>query len=355
MELKPYGPEENVHVLKCNKLTATNGYWDNTRRPVLTVASGDIVEIETGFHLLMEPGTNLNQWADSYRNVMQDDPEVYIFPDSDTGAEKVRKGAGHHHLTGPIHVQGAECGDVLEVEILYIDPYPQGFNLNPQTSFLKLGFLPEDFPNGGMRWYTLDKENGTYEFMPGITVQAKPFPGTIGVELADPGRWSNVPPGKHGGNMDNKELVPGSVLYLPVHAPGAGLKTGDGHLAQGNGEVNLNAVEGAFKCISLRLTIRKDLGEIVNWPMASTSINWVIMGFHTDLESAAKMAVRKSITFLNQYYDLPKSEAYAFCSQAVDLCITQLVDYTKGVHALIPKGCFIGKKYAEKNGLFLLP
>ena len=314
MNLKPYGPEETIHVLRCNNKNATDGYWDNSIEPALIVDSGDIVEIETGFHLLMKPGASLAEWADSYRKVMKNDPEVYTYPDPDTGAKKLCKGTGHHHLTGPIHVQGAKVGDVLEVEILYIDPYPQGFNLNPQTSFLNLGLLPEDFPKGGMRWYTLDKGKGTYEFMPGITVKAEPFPGTIGVELDEPGRWSNVPPGKHGGNMDNKELVPGTVLYLPVHAPGAGLKIGDSHLAQGNGEVNLNAVEGAFKCISLRLTIRKDLGNIVNWPMASTPENWVIMGFHTDLEKAGKMAVRKSITFLNQWgYPLNSSSPYMLC------------------------------------------
>jgi len=352
---KPYGPGDIVHVLRCDERTSTDGYWDNSREPVLTVKSGDIVEVETGIHLSMKPGATLADWASSFRRLMDAIPDVYILEDGDTGAEHLRKGAGHHHLTGPIHVMGAEPGDVLQVEILHIEPYPYGFNLNPQSSFLPLGLLPDDYPEGGMRWYEVDPATGTYEFEPGVTVKTRPFPGSIGVEMGAPGKWSNVPPGRHGGNMDNKELCEGSVLYLPVQVPGAGLKTGDSHLAQGNGEVNLNAVEGAFKCLSLRLTVRKDLGGVVDWPMASTPDHWVIMGFNTNLEEAAKMAVRKSIDFLNAYYGMAKPEAYAFCSQAVDFNITQLVDYTKGVHGLIPKSCFTGSRFAQKNGLYLNP
>ena len=352
---KPYGPGDTVHVLPCDGRTSTDGYWDNSRQPVLTVRSGDIVEVETGIHLSMKPGATLSDWAASFRRLMDDIPDVHILEDPATGAEHLRKGAGHHHLTGPIHVEGAQPGDVLQVEILHIEPYPYGFNLNPQASFLPLGLLPDDFPEGGMRWYELDPATGSYEFQPGVTVKARPFPGSIGVEMAAPGKWSNVPPGRHGGNMDNKELCAGTVLYLPVQVAGAGLKTGDSHLAQGNGEVNLNAVEGAFKCISLRLTIRKDLGALVDWPMASTPEHWVLMGFHTNLEEAAKMAVRRSIGFLNAYYGMDRGEAYAFCSQAVDFNITQLVDYTKGVHGLIPKACFTGGQFAGKNGLILAP
>ncbi|MBI9078469.1 MAG: acetamidase/formamidase family protein [Pseudodesulfovibrio sp.] len=352
---KPYGPNDTVHVLKCNDQTSTDGFWDNSCKAVLHVKSGDIVEIETGIHLGMKPETNLDEWTDSFKKVIAENPNVHTFADAETGTEKLRKGAGHHRLTGPVHVEGAEPGDVLEIEILHIEPYPYGFNLNPRTAFLNLGFLPEDFPDGSMRWYTLDQKSGTYEFMDGVTIKARPFPGSIGVELGEQGRWSNIPPGKHGGNMDNKELVTGTVLYLPVHTPGAGLKTGDSHLAQGNGEVNLNALEGAFKCLSLRLSVRKDLGSIVNWPMASTPDNWVIMGFHTNLEQATKMAVRKSIDFLHLYYGMPRSEAYAFCSQAVDFNITQLVDYAKGVHGLIPKRCFTGDRFTDKNGLLLTP
>jgi len=162
-----------------------------------------------------------------------------------------------------------------------------------------------------------------------------------------------VPPGRHGGNMDNKDLVAGTVLYLPIWVKGAGLKVGDSHFAQGHGEVNLNALEGAFRNITLRITARKDLKDLVDWPMASSPTHWIIMGFHTDLLESCKMAVRKAIKFLNKYYGLDEMEAYAFCSMAVDLHVTQLVDYTLGIHAMIPKGCFVGSQYAKKNTLLL--
>jgi acetamidase/formamidase len=154
--------------------------------------------------------------------------------------------------------------------------------------------------------------------------------------------------------MDNKNITAGTVLYLPVWVKGAGLKTGDSHFAQGHGEVNLNALEGAFRSMTMRITARKDLKPLVDWPFASTPTHWVTMGFHTDLLESCKMAVRKAITFLHKYYGLDPMEAYAFCSMGVDLHVTQLVDYTMGIHAMIPKTCFVGNQYAKKNGLLLV-
>jgi acetamidase/formamidase len=266
---------------------------------------------------------------------------------------KNKRGPGHHHLTGPIYVNGAEPGDILQIEILDIVPIAYGFNLYPETSFQRLGLLPEDFPNGTVAWHRVDLKNMKFEFLPGIEIPVKPFPGTIGVELPDAGMWSNVPPGKHGGNMDTKDLVAGTALYLPVWVKGAGLKTGDSHLAQGHGEVSLNALEGAFRNITLRVTVRKDLKELVNWPMASSPTHWIAMGFHTNLLESCKMAVRKAITFLGKHYGLSAGQAYAFCSMAVDLHVTQLVDYTLGIHAMIPKASFAGSQYEKKNALLL--
>ncbi len=344
-----------VHILGCNEMTSTDGYWDNSTKPVLTIRSGDTVHVETGTHLMgkMVPGVTIEDWMGWYKEVQARTPETYFYPDEKTGAKKIRKGAGHHHLTGPIHIEGAEPGDILQVEILDIDPGAYGFNLNPITSFQKLGLLADDYPNGEVRWYSVDRRNMTFEFQPGIKVPVRPFPGTIGVELPDKGMWSNVPPGRHGGNLDNKDLVAGTVLYLPVWIRGAGFKTGDSHLAQGHGEVNLNALEGAFKNITLRFTVRKDLGKLVDWPMASTPTHWVMMGMHTDLYKSCQMAVKQAIKFLNLHYGMADMEGYAFCSQAVDLHVTQLVDYAMGIHAMIPKDCFVGKQYAGKNTLLL--
>ncbi len=344
-----------VRILGCNPMTSTDGYWDNSTPPVLHMDSGDVVEVETGTHLMgrMVPGADIEDWMKWFKEVIAKTEETYTYPDPLTGAKKLKRGAGHHHLTGPIYVNGAEPGDVLQVEILDIVPTAYGFNLNPETSFVKLGLLAEDFQKGKVRWYHVDLKNMKFEFQPGIEVPIRPFPGTIGVELPDAGMWSNVPPGRHGGNMDNKDLVAGTVLYVPVWVKGAGLKVGDSHFAQGHGEVNLNALEGAFRNITLRVTARKDLKDLADWPMASTPTHWIIMGMHTDLLESCKMAVRKAIRFLNKHYGLDEMEAYAFCSMAVDLHVTQLVDYTLGIHAMIPKACFVGSQYAKKNTLLL--
>jgi len=346
----------NTRVLGCNPTTSTDGFWDNSILPVLRMKSGEVVEVETGTHLMgqMVPGADINDWMRWYKEVIEKTPETYFYPDPTTGAKKIKRGAGHHHLTGPIYVEDAEPGDILQIEILDIVPNTYGFNLYPETSFMKLGLLSDDFPKGEVRWYRIDLKKMKFDFLPGIEIPVRPFPGTIGVELPEPGMWSNVPPGKHGGNLDNKDLVAGTVLYLPVWVRGAGLKTGDSHLAQAHGEVDLNGLEGAFKTITMRLTVRKDLKTLIgDWPMASSPTHWITMGMHTDLLESCKMATRKAIKFLNSYYGLSTGEAYAFCSMAVDLHVTQAVDYTLGIHAMIPKGYFVGEQYANKNGLLL--
>lgn len=355
VDIKRLDSTGKVHILGCNEMTSTHGYWDNSTKPVLNIQSGDTVHVETGMHLMgkMVPGATIEDWMSWYKEVLDQTAETYFFPDETTGAQKMKRGAGHHHLTGPIHIEGAEPGDMLQIEILDIDPGAYGFNLNPTTSFVKLGVLADEFPEGKVRWYSVNRRDMTYEFMPGIQVPVRPFPGTIGVELPETGMWSNVPPGRHGGNLDNKDLVAGTVLYLPVWNKGAGFKTGDAHLAQGHGEVNLNALEGAFKNITLRFTARKDLKKLVDWPMASSPTHWIMMGFHTDLYKSCQMAVKQAIKFLNNHYGIPELEGYAFCSQAVDLHVTQLVDYTKGIHAMIPKDYFFGKQYAGKNTLLI--
>jgi len=355
VETKRLDMAGKVHILGCNEMTSTDGYWDNSTKPVLKMKSGETVHVETGTHLMskMVPGATIDDWMRWYKEVIAATAETYFYPDEFTGAKKIKKGAGHHHLTGPIYIEEAKPGDMLQIEILDIEPNAYGFNLNPTTSFMKLGVLADDFPQGKVRWYAVNQKKMTYEFLPGIEIPVKPFPGTIGVELPEKGMWSNVPPGKHGGNMDNADMVAGTVIYLPVHVKGAHLKTGDSHLAQGHGEVNLNALEGAFKNITLRITVRKDLKKLIDWPFCSTPTHWMAMGFHTDLYKSCQMALRQAIKFLNQYYGIPKLEAYAFCSQTVDLHVTQLVDYTKGIHAMIPKSAFVDPKYAKKNELLI--
>jgi len=349
--------EKKVHRLSCNSRTATDGFWDNSIPPVLYVDSGDIVELETDTHLMgkMRPGVTISSWVRYYRKLLEGAQETYLYHDPLTGIKRLSKGPNHATLTGPIYIKGADPGDILEIEILEIVPKAYGFNLNPETSFLKAGLLPDDFPKGGIKWYKVDIKRNIIPFSPGIQIPLRPFPGTIGVEFKDSGRWTNIAPGRHGGNIDNKELTAGTVIYLPVAVKGAGLKTGDSHLAQGDGEVNLNGLEGAFEKIALKVTVRKDLRDLIDWPFASIPTHWITMGFHTDLLESSKTAVRQAIRFLNVYYGLSKNDAYAFCSMAVDLHVTQLVDWSLGVHAMIPKAYFVGKKYIKKNSLYLRP
>jgi len=351
VEAKKVDVAGKTHILACNEKTATEGYWDNSRPPVLTIKSGETVHVETATHLMskMKPGVDINDWMNWYKEVIAKTPEAYIYPDEITGSQKLKRGGGHHTLTGPVYVEGAEPGDFLQVEILDIDMGDYGFNLNPITSFAKAGLLAEDYPDGKVRWYQVNRKDMDYEFQPGIKIPLRPFPGTIGVELPEAGMWTNAPPGRHGGNMDNKDLVPGTVLYLPVWVKGAGFKTGDSHFAQGHGEINLNALEGYFKSITCRFTVRKDLKNLLDWPMASSPTHWIMMGIHVDAYKSAQMAARQAINFLNKYYGIDKMEAYAFCSQAVDFHVTQLVDYTIGIHAVIPKAYFVGSQYTAKN------
>lgn len=355
MNLKRMDATGKYQMVGANEVTTSEGYWDNSEKPVLVMNSGDIVEIQTDTHLKgkMVPGAEIEDWMGWFKEVIAKTPDTGFYPDEKTGVQAAKKGAGHHTLTGPIHVTGAEPGDMLQIEILDIVPGNYGFNLNPETSFMKLGLLPEDFPKGRLNWYRVDQKKNRFEFLPGIEIPVRPFPGTIGVQLPEKGSWSNVPPGKHGGNMDNKELVAGTVLYLPVHIKGAGLKTGDAHYAQGDGEVNLNALEGYFKNITLRLTVRKDLKNLIQEPFASTPTHWIAMGFHTDMLESTKMAVRNAIKFLNKRYGMSDLDAYAFCSMGVDLHVTQVVDLAKGIHAMIPKSCFVSDEYVKKTTLLL--
>lgn len=338
-----------VHILGENEFTTTPGYFDNSEEPVLKMNSGDTVIVETGTHHMskMVPGVTFDevrQWHKEEKAATVN--QVLFWP----GGPK--KGAGHHHLTGPIYVNGAKPGDVLEVEILEAIPKPYCFSVHFPGKEFGLGFLPKDFPDTEkLSWHYVDKESMTIGFAPGIEVPARPYPGIIGVSYPESGRYSSVPPGRIGGNTDNKHLVQGTVIYLPVWVNGALLKTGDTHIAQGNGELTVSACEGAFDTFKLRINVRKDLK--LNWPLASSSTHWIIMGFDLDLAEAARMASRKAIDFMVNYYGLSKVDAYMLSSMAVDLEITQLVDKFLGVHAMIPKGIFVGDKYSTKNTLKL--
>jgi len=338
-----------IHILGVNEETSTPGFFDNSEPPVLKIDSGDTVIVETGTHHMgkMVPGVTfeeVDQWHKEEKAATFD--KTLFWP----GGPK--KGDGHHHLTGPIYIDGAKPGDVLEIEILEAIPKPYCFSVHFPGEDYGLGFLPKDFPDTKkLTWHHVDKDSMTIGFAPGIEVPAQPYPGIIGVSYPEEGRYSSVPPGRIGGNTDNKHLVKGTVIYLPVWVEGALLKTGDTHIAQGNGEITVSACEGAFDTHKLNIKVRKDLD--LNWPLASSPDKWIIMGFDLDLKEAARMASLKAIDFLVNNYGMDRVDAYMLGSMAVDLEITQLVDKFVGVHAVIPKGMFVGDQYEEANALRL--
>jgi len=305
---------ENVHW----------GYFDAEVPPVLTIASGDEVIVEThiarGLERLKLAGAMDEDFPAAMRTVE---------------AEVLERGPGGHPMTGPIYVSGAQPGDMLEVRIESIDFL---MDLGVSGFLPDGGTLPTEFPYGSLQLFRFDLASRTTQLGPGIEIPLRPFFGTIGV--APPrlkGRVSSGPPGHHAGNLDLKELVVGSVLFLPVHVPGALLSIGDGHAAQGDGEVSGTAIETALSG-RVRVVLHKD--KTIGWPRAETPTHYVSIGLHVDLDEAARLATREMIEYLVSEKGLERDAAYILCSVALDLRVTQLVDGTKGIHAMLPKSLF---------------
>jgi acetamidase/formamidase len=304
--------------------TVAWGFYDAAAKPVLTVNSGDRLVVGT---LITSSPTRLEGAGVAPAAVEQSLRDIY--------AKVTNKGPGGHILTGPIFVTGADSGDVLEVRIEQIAlAIPYAYNAFGATS----GFLPEDYRYSRMRIIPLDAKAGVAHFAPGIDVPLRPFFGSIGVAPpASSGRLNSAPPGRHAGNLDNKELVAGTTLYIPVSARGALLEIGDGHAAQGNGEVDITALETSLVG-TFRVFVRKDMH--LTWPRAETPTHWITMGTDTSLTVATKTAVRQAIEFLTTERGLSRDDAYMLTSVACDVDVTELVDGNVGVHVMIPKRLF---------------
>jgi len=320
------------HTLMPSPTTVAWGYYDAAAKPVLHINSGDQIVVGT---LITSSPTRLEGAGVKPADVEQSLRDIY--------AKVTDKGPGGHILTGPIYVNGADSGDVLEVRIKKIDlAIPYAYNAFGGKS----GFLPEDFGYSRMRMIPLDKQKMLAHFADGIDIPLRPFFGSIG-DAPDPalGRLNSAPPGMHAGNLDNKELVAGTTLYIPVHTAGALLEIGDGHAGQGNGEVDITALEtslvGTFQVI-----VRKDMH--LTWPRAETPTHWITMGTDKDLVTATKTAVRQAIDFLMSR-GLSKDDAYMLVSVACDVDITQLVDGNVGVHVMIPKSIFTKETATAKR------
>jgi len=316
--------QSRSHELKLEPKNVHWGYYDAKVPPVLRIASGDTIRVETmvarGLERVRLAGVREDEIPQSLKLV----------------EENVKtRGPGAHPLTGPIFVERAEPGDSLEIHIQDIEfLHPWGV-----TGFLPAGgTLPDDFPYNGLKLVRIDEKAGTAQFGSGVTLRLAPFFGSIGV--APPvlqGRISSPPPGPHGGNLDNKDLVAGSVLYLPVNVTGALLSIGDGHGLQGDGEVSGTALETSLRG-TFQIILRKD--KRLAWPRAETPTHYITMGLSDDLDQASRLAVREMVDFLVTEKGMTRDDAYLLCSLAADLHVTQTVDVTKGVHAMLAKSVF---------------
>jgi acetamidase/formamidase len=311
-----------THRLEATPATVAYGHYWAEMKPALTINSGDIIDVDT---LLTNTPDRLERSGV---------PAADVQASLRTIVEQVKdRGPGGHILTGPVYVTGAEPGDALEVKIHSIDlPIAYGYNGCS-------GFVRENCEQGrGQTIIQLDRKNMTATFLPGIVIPLRPFFGSMGVApAAEVGRVSSNPPSTHAGNLDNKELVAGTTLFIPVHVRGALFEVGDGHAAQGDGEVDQTAIETSLRG-RLQLTVRK--GMKLAWPRGETDTHYISMGTDVDLTKATKVAIQEMVDFLAATKKIDKHQAYQLTSLAGDVAITQLVDGTMGVHVKMPKSIF---------------
>jgi acetamidase/formamidase len=320
-----YSGPPQVHRLQATPDTIAYGYYWSEAPAVLRIASGDVIDVDT---LLTNTPEGLAKAGVADERIQASLKAIVLEVTGD------RKGPGGHILTGPVYVEGAEPGDVLQVKIQSIDlAIDYGYNGCK-------GVLPENCePGAPVRIIPLDRGRMTAQFAPGIVIPLRPFFGSMGVAPApEAGRLSSNPPGRHAGNLDNRELVAGSTLYIPVFARGALFEIGDGHVAQGDGEVDQTAIETSLRG-RLQLTVRKDLK--LTWPRAETPTDYISMATDPDLNVATRSAIQEMVDFLVSEKQLTRQVAYQLVSVAGNVAITQLVDKPNvGVHVRLPKSIF---------------
>lgn len=337
----------NYHKLPATPETVHWGFFDKKLKPKLTVDSGDLVYVETVTH---HAG---------------DAPDVLM----DKGIEAIYKAIpeedrkpGPHLLTGPIEVKGAKPGDVLEVQILSLEPrLPYGSNLTAPW-----GYLSDDFNNeervtiykldAARQWLTAEfaydypgdydvngrilqpEEVQRVEALPNVQVPARLHVGTIGVAPAEEGPIDTTPPDIHGGNVDNWQIGAGTTMFYPVHADGALLSLGDSHLAQGNGELSGTGIEASLNCL-IKVVLRKDLS--LSLPVLETKDAWMVHAFHPELDEAVRVGSLETLKFLETAFGMSREDGYSYLSTTADITITQVVNQNKGIHITLPKKSFL--------------
>jgi acetamidase/formamidase len=308
--------------LKPSATTVHIGFYDGSLKPVLEIDSGEEIVLDS-----------ISAHADD------DVPADWIPAITREVYERAPRGPGPHAMTGPVAVRGAKPGDVLQVDIRDIRlTQPYGYNdLIP----LK-GMFPAETPAHSRTIVPIDLKTGLAEVAPGVKIPTKPFFGQLAV--APPRSWGPIdtrPPNKFGGNLDNKELRPGARLFLPVWVEGALFSAGDGHGAQGDGEINQTAIETSLQG-RFRLTIRRDFKTAL--PFAVLPGQLMTMGFDETLDNAARIATRNLIRILEEHYGMAFNDAYRLCSLAADLHVTQFVNGLRGIHVTLPVAPLAGLK-----------
>jgi acetamidase/formamidase len=294
------------HHLHSSPETCHWGFFEAKLKPVLTIASGDEVTIDT---------------ITGGPDVVPDRSRFHVPPELDEVHAKNERMVPGHILTGPVAIEGAAPGDVLEVEILDVR-------------------LRQDFHETPLLNIPLDRKRMVGSLPWGLDLPLKPFFGVMGV--APPAAWGRITsliPRAMGGNLDNKELTPGAKLYLPVFVPGALFSCGDGHGVQGDGEVCVTAIETALQG-RFKLTLRKDLR--LDYPRAETPSHYMTMAMDPDLDQCVVRALRDMIVLLGEKRNLSREDAYTLCSLAADLRVTQTVNGCKGIHCMIAKSVVHG-------------
>jgi acetamidase/formamidase len=304
-----------VYLLPANNETVQWGWFNNAEPPRARIKSGDTVVMETMMASMNQilPGLSIEQIT----KLRVDYP-----------------GRGPHSITGPIFIEGAMPGDVLKVRINRIVPRSYGANWNLPGS-LKLGQFPDKFAQAQVKHFFLDLKRGMTEFLPGIEIPIRPFPGIIAVARAESGQYSTVPPGIFGGNLDCRELVQGTTIYLPVQVEGALFWSGDSHAAQGNGEINLTAIESAFSELNLTINVIKKMP--LTFPRIETPTHWITMGYDRDLNKAIDMLDEETVKFLAEWKKLDSQEAHQYMNDYGDCRVAEIVNQVKGVYCMLPK------------------
>lgn len=305
-------PTAKTYILPATPATSQWGYFDSSQPPVLTIHSGDSVIIETmaASDNQVVPGTTIDQIIEM-KNAILD--------------------RGPHTVTGPIYVNDAEPGDILKIHFNKIVPRAYASN----DAVPGKGLFPDDFPNGFVRYYHLDIKKMQMQFLPGIVVPLGPFPGVIAVARTEPGKYDSIPPGPFGGNMDLREMTEGTTLYLPVFMKGALLWTGDSHAGQGNGEIDLTAIETAFSEFNITVDVIKQ--QPLSWPRVETKNAWIAVGYDKDLNKALDILKDETIKLITEKRHVTHDAAVKIMYNTWNCPISEVVNGVQGVYCMVPK------------------